>query len=243
MKETDGYTEMISHGTSVDAAACATTFVLDAVVGKKFTHDTFDAYLRTFGYASETVGNGGQSIQVAQPAIETAVHYMNTFYFDRLKDIEEQLKHRRFQDAYQLPWSIFAKALMQERRQRYEALSMSSLAIHRSKACEMPILMPSVVQIPPELSDSVDMLVEESVALLRRGDLSGVVIAVEDCLKGEFAYPVEPPSPIRKGNVIRVDFQRLVIERPAFIEAHNNGLIGAVRDLYLLQDDLVLSRS
>ena len=98
--------------------------------------------------------------------------------------------------------------------------------------------MPSVGYIPTEISASVDMLVEESVALLRQGEMTRVVVAVEECLKGEFAYPEDVPPPVRKGKVIYVDFQRLVLDRPAAIEAHNEGLVSAVRDLYLLQDDL-----
>ena len=202
MKEREGYTEMLTHGTEIDAAACATTFVLDAIVGKRFTRESFDAYLNAFGYIPDIRGNGNQTLHVAQPAIDAAIRYMKEFYFDRLTDLEGQLKSRKFKDAYQIPWTIFAKALVEERLQRYEALSGSPSAIHRTKACEMPILMPSVGYIPTEISASVDMLVEESVALLRQGEMTRVVVAVEECLKGEFAYPEDVPPPVRKGKVI-----------------------------------------
>lgn len=228
--------EGISQGTLLDAAAYTSSYVLDAVRTPSFTLEQFDTYLDF----QRRINGSAQYLQRADRGQELAIEYMRTEYFIRLQDLSTQLTHPRFKNAYQLPWSILGRALMYERIKRYETLTTSQNDADRKRSMHFPVVLSNLTPVPGEMDmmDSIVRLSEESVSLMMQGNMYGVVEAIEQAIAHEYGYPDDSPQPVRKGNVIKVDFEYFSKFGNKGTQDHNDGLTGAMRDLYLLVDYL-----
>lgn len=228
--------ERMSQETLLDAAAYTSSYVLDAIRVPFTTEEQFEKFLKY----QKRLTDAPSPLDQVDNGQDLAIEYIKTEYIHRLKDIETQLTYPRFKNAYQLPWSILARALMYERIARYHALSESNDENERRRSRHFPVVLSRLTPVPGEMDmmDAIVRLSEESVPLMARGNMYGVVEAIEQAIAHEYGYPDDSPSPIRKGNLIKVDFEYLSKYGNKSTQNHNNGLTGAMRDLYLMVEYL-----